>query len=78
MASLILLVSQLLKHQTIDLESFNSMPYSSRGTTTATGAPCFTQKADGIKQPAMPPAKREEELEDDLPVLRICVDLVWP
>lgn len=77
MASLLLLVSQVLTHQNVDLEFSNSLPSSYCGAKTITGAPCFTRKSDTTKKPAMPLAKREEDFEDLLPVL-ICADLVWP
>ncbi|KAL8103740.1 hypothetical protein AgCh_028078 [Apium graveolens] len=77
MASLLLLVSQVLTHQNVDLEFSNSLPSSSCGATMITGAPCFTQRSDTSKKPAMPSAKREEDFEEVLPVL-ICADLVWP
>lgn len=79
MASLVLLVSELLKHTTNNDLAFpaTSLPTSSScGATTTGGAPCFT---DG-KWVAKLPADRckNEEFMEDLSELRVCVDLVWP
>lgn len=79
MASLVLLVSQFLKHPNADLDystTSSSMSFSSSTGATAknaAGAPCFTKK-----QPAATtPADRKEDFEEDLSVLSVCVDLFW-
>lgn len=80
MASLVLLVSELLKHPNTDLAYSTSLPLSSCGATTSTGAPCFTEKRVA-KQPATTPADRcnkGDNFGQDLSELRVCVDLVWP
>lgn len=83
MASLLLVVSLVLKRQNVDMEFSNTMPLSCCGATTATGTPCFKQKMDGTEQlpSTTPPAQWEENFEEHVPILKICVesvDLSWP
>lgn len=85
MASLLLLASELLKHSDTDLTCSTSttLPFYSCGATTSTGVPCFTENRDA-KLPETTPASdqfcnKEEDFEEDIADLRICVvDIVWP
>lgn len=72
MASLVLLVSELLRHENLDTlisSSFTSVAPSSSAAKRAAGvnAKCFPSKGKRYGQ---------EQFQEDLP--RVCVDLVWP
>lgn len=84
MACLLLLVSQLLKHQNTDqlYSTSTTFPFCSCGATTSTGVPCFVESR-AAKLPEKNPSdqfcNREDEYEEDLADLRVSVvDIFWP
>ncbi|EYU27981.1 hypothetical protein MIMGU_mgv1a017382mg [Erythranthe guttata] len=78
MASLVLLVSELLRHENVD----SLISSSSSSTSTAAGAPpSAASRVAASKTPRrILPARckngTQDQLQEELP--RICVDLVWP
>lgn len=85
MASLLLLVSQLLKHHNTDDQLYSTsttFPFYSCGATTSTGFPCFVENR-AAKLPDKTPAgqfcNKEDKFQQDLADSRVSVvDIVWP
>ena len=84
MASLVLLVSELLKLQNSGLVCSTSIPFPlyTCGATSSTGVPCFVENR-GAKVPGDTATDQfcdgEGDFEEDLDDLRVSVeDIVWP
>ncbi|KAI8525534.1 hypothetical protein RHMOL_Rhmol13G0237700 [Rhododendron molle] len=85
MASLVLLLSELLRHQSPDpghpaaspISQRRPPPSSSSSVRRASAAPSCSP-ANWVAGSSVGYSKKEEVVVEDLPEPRFCSDLVWP